>query len=151
MQRSEDFVQRVCGLENLGFSQTQRLSQMLSGKNEYIKLVVVMSAVDSWKSSSSRHLACSFMIRVAWISVRNCGKRERRAWKGQVAPCTCTFDPQLSLAMFTRSAQGFRVTKKSIVHQTNGELEEISIGSSTCFRSNEKFDASRRDQSCQVF
>jgi hypothetical protein len=67
---------------------------------------------------------------------------------GQVAPRPCTFDPQLSLAMFTRSAQGFRVTKKRIVHQTNGEL---STGTSTSFRADQKFSGLRRDRSCREF
>jgi hypothetical protein len=129
----------------------QEPSQKLSDKNIGIKLVVVMSAVDWWKTSSSHDLSCYFMIRVAWISVRGCGKREQQARMGQVAPRPCTFDPQLSLAMFTRSAQGFRVTKKGIVHQTDGELEEISIGTSTCSRSDQKFGALRRDRSCRVF
>jgi hypothetical protein len=46
MQRSEDFLQRMCRLKKGGISQTQRLSQKQSEKNKHIKLVVVMSAVD---------------------------------------------------------------------------------------------------------
>src|ERR1700739_451532 len=66
----------------------------------------------------------------------------------QVGSRWCTFDPQLSLAMFTRSAQGLRVTKKGIAHQTNCELEGISTGTSTCSCFDQKFGALRRDRSC---
>jgi len=41
----------------------------------------------------------------------------------------------VSLAMFTRSAQGFQVTKKGIELQMNCALEQISTGTSACSRS----------------
>jgi hypothetical protein len=55
-------------------------------------------------------------------------KKRPRPWIERFAPKTRTFDPQVSLAMFTCSAQGFRVTKKDNEHQTNAELEEIFTG-----------------------
>src|SRR5579863_2312097 len=77
MQRSEDFWHRESAWKELRFSQTQRLSQKQSDKNRAIKLVVVMSAVDWWKCTRMRGLACDFARRVAWISARICGKKGR--------------------------------------------------------------------------
>jgi hypothetical protein len=106
------------------------LSQKLSKKIRLIKLVVVMSAVDWWKCSRAIALLEYTRSNVAWIFLRSCGKREWQLWMGQVVPCACTFDPQVSLAMFTRSAQGFWVTKKDIEHQMSCALEEISTRTS---------------------
>jgi hypothetical protein len=50
-------------MKESGFSQPQRLSQKQSDKNRSIKLVVVMSAVDWWKSARMRGLACDFARR----------------------------------------------------------------------------------------
>jgi len=59
-------------------------------------------------------------------------KKRPLPWSERFAPKARTFDPQVSLAMFTSSAQGFRVTKKDREHQTSAKLEEISTGASTC-------------------
>jgi hypothetical protein len=76
MQRSEDFRRCACSSKKQGFSQAQELSQKQSDKNTAIKLVVVMSAVDWWKSSRTRTRLDDSSTGVTWISGRNCGKSE---------------------------------------------------------------------------
>jgi len=62
-------------------------------------------------------------------------KKRPRPWSEQFTPKARTFVPQLSLAMFTPSTQGFRVTKKDIEHQTNAKAEEIFTGTFAYSRS----------------
>jgi hypothetical protein len=60
--------------EKRGFSQTQELSQQLSDKNTSLNLVVVMSAVDWWKTQRHEALAVFSRRHVQWICVERFGK-----------------------------------------------------------------------------
>jgi len=110
MQRSEDFYKSASGLDKGGFSQTQELSQKLSKKIELIKLVVVMSAVDWWKSSQTLAPLENCPHGVAWISMRICGKTALTSGMDKFAPHVRTVDPQVSHAMFTRCRHATQVT-----------------------------------------
>jgi hypothetical protein len=73
MQPAEDFRPRVQREEMRTFTDTG-LSQKLSDKNICIKLVVVMSAVDWWKTQCRAALAVVLRWHVQWIYVQRFGK-----------------------------------------------------------------------------
>jgi hypothetical protein len=91
------------------FTDTRAFTKAIK-KIELIKLVVVMSAVDWWKSSQTLALLEDCSHGVAWISMRVCGKTELNPGAGQFAAHPRTVDPQVSHAMFTRCRHAKQAT-----------------------------------------
>jgi hypothetical protein len=81
----------------------QRIFLRMEKKEE---LVVVMSAVDWWKSEETAVLARFFDRCVRWNFLRECGKGEVQASKGELSAKASTKHPHDSHAMFTRCAHG---------------------------------------------
>jgi hypothetical protein len=86
-------------------SQEQQKSQRIIPKIETIKLVVVMSAVDWWKSEITPMIAGDFDEGVQWKILRRCGKREESRERTEIRAPRSTNHPHHSHAMFTRCAQ----------------------------------------------
>ena len=128
MRRSEDFRRQGQCIRD--FHRHKGFHKSKSGKNRSIKLVVVMNAVDWWKCTRRRGLACDSAVGVAWISARSCGKSRSRPSIKRFAREVRTFDPQVSHAKFTRCphATGLNVP---------GELSTIFFRTSRCWRSKE--------------